>query len=51
MYYDENKDLSELSGWKKWKDEKQASEEEQTRWGWYSLFISISSGLVLVIIN
>jgi hypothetical protein len=39
MHYDPDKDQSERFGWKKWCEEEQPTEEEQNRWGKWSLVI------------
>jgi hypothetical protein len=39
LYYDPNQDRSEEFGWKKVCDEQKATEEEQDRWGKWSLVI------------
>jgi len=39
MHYDPDKDQSERFGWKKWREEERPTEEEQNRWGKWSLAI------------
>lgn len=51
MHYDPEKDRSEDFGWKKAKDEYRPSEEEQRRWAWYSLLVSIKLTAVALILG
>lgn len=49
--YDETRDQSERFGWKKVKDERHPSEEEQERWSWYCALIVAKLGVVTLILE
>ena len=49
--YDETRDQSEQFGWKKVKDERRPSEEEQERWSRYCALIVAKLGAVTLILE